>query len=422
MNITPENDLPLVSTELTKVAENAEKSDKPVLRLWVAQNVDTQALKDGTFDEADVLKTAQTMLADTGRFLSEPEIVQEFRKTIEAVTARQDEYLRTAMLAQKERVKKLLGSADLADAEKRPNDFRRYVAKAEAELATLHGSKEAERIARTTDERVSKLKGAPLLGNFITVLDIKDVRKVQKEVIDEANKRFQKAKEKVQNLKRELDIAEKRAAIKQKLQGVLAATDERLAAMGALDAPSSVPTLARPVMKSASESQSTVQIKPQNGRKGTESHLKLVPPVPVDAEINEKKDKLSAPESQRNSDVVKLREVVSAAEAGSNKIRVLVPKGKSANFEAGWMNVFAALGFEGKVEMIELAGLQNTADLESPVVLVKNMNGLTKKWGNRAFSKVVITELSSTNHLTTMIEKDNALQQPQMAMDEQKMA
>lgn len=426
----------LLADQLIQLAEEAEKSDKPVYRLWATVHVDKDALHSGYYDVEDLLESLDVMLKDTDMFLSEPEGIQRLRALRERIGGEKDAYLRQALPVQKQRLSRLLKDADFQALEKRHRNLQRYLANAQARLAVFSDPNEENRLHELFLRRVEKLdrkvlRKLPPSFDLLTAVEnafqlAPEVIKIRDEIMKDVQDRYKKAQEAVQSLAQQLDLAEKQLATHHKLKVVFEHTGLRLDRLGISDAPVPAPSVDASSLQTSSTAPLQVPAERPSARidQPKMKHVAEVTARPQPSAPHHSMVVQSAPEhaSERPDDVVKLRAVVDFARTSGGKIRVVVPAGKAGRYIDGWEAVFRALGFSGKVEAVDQKTLQHTSDIDSPIIVPRKMNGHTHKWSGKSFAMITVIDNASTNQLQAMVGRSEKTTPANDDLDEQGVA
>lgn len=426
----------LLADELIQLADEAEKSDKPVYKLWATVHVDKDALLSGYYDVEDLLESLDSMLKDTDMFLSEPDGIQRLRALRERIGGEKDAYLRQALPVQKQRLSRLIKDADFQALEKRHRNLQRYLANAQAKLAAFNDPNEENRLHELFLRRVEKLdrkilRKLPRSFDLLTAVEnafqlAPEVIKIRDEIMKDVQDRYQRAQEAVRSLTQQLDLAERQLAIHHKLKAVFDHTGLRLDRLGISDVPGSTSSVQASVSQTSSVAPLQVPAERPSARadqpkvkRTAEAPSHPQPSVPHHSMVVQ-----SMPESanERPDDVVKLRAVVDFARTSGGKIRVVVPAGKAGRYIDGWEAVFRALGFSGKVEAVDQKTLQHTSDIDSPIIVPRKMNGHTHKWSGKSFAMITVIDNASTNQLQAMVGRSEKTTPANDDLDEQGVA
>ncbi len=408
--MTEDKKFGLVSDELLKIADEYDRTDAPVFKVWAGGYLDMDALRAGKFDEEVLLGTAQSMLNDTGNFFAEPGVVGSLRSIFNKAVEDKETYLKFALSKQKIRLQNMIGQLKPEYIEKRRKEFDRYLEKAKAELAALDTEKQGNEMSDVMFFRIRKfllkekgLKSYADHPEYWPELALKrpDIllafENIKEQVIDEYIVKWRKIESKAEDISTQFDIFEIQVETLEQLGEVLAKTDRRLAELGVV-----------PVQK-------TSQAEPEEVAPISSER----PVVPKDRITTKKKAKVRDGVSdvqevkKENADVgiqdiERLQIMIQIAYSKRNKIRILASE-SSARFEDPWCDLFNMLGFRGEIEFVFYDDLRRPADFGSPLVVPRKMNTHKALWKSENFENLVVTEFSSPKLLIAKLEMKQKL-------------
>ncbi len=401
-----------IDEELLSAAEVAEQRKLPVLAAWLESYVNLNDLRLGVFDELELIANVGKMLADTSRFAFEPEELLKIKAAYQRATEAQKANLKELLKRQMERLQRILNNPDFKDIEKNGAELKRFIAKAEAELANLESSmsQNIERGQGVNKRLVGKKFNYGVLYAFFEFTDDPD------KPVPPRHSQLERAKKisaKIEDFKNKLSLVVQRYEIRNKALSILESTQNRLGGLDVISEPETVMPKA-PDLKPAN-------IVPEPYKlilEALESEVRMIPPE-LEEKLSVPKPRDSRPKGQTisevsavkpgdervmesdefNFDILRLRELICFATESNLKIRILSAKDRIRNYKGGWNELFNELGFDGKVEMVTYRDLNRATDVITPVIVPKGLNTHHSFWERQKFENCVVLNATHPNTL-----------------------
>ncbi len=392
-----------IEDELLSVAKAAEQRKLPVLAAWLESYVDLNDLKLGVFDQLELITNVGKMLADNSRFAFESEEILQIKAAYQSATEAQKVNLKELLTKQIERLQRILNNPDFKDIEKNGAELKRFIAKAEEELANLESSmsKNIERGQGVGKRLVGKRFSYGVLIAFFEFTEDPDKPAPPRaSQLERANK----IRAKIEDFKAKLSLVVQRYEIRSKALSILESTQNRLRALDVVSE-SEVPKA--PDLKPANPLPET--LKPEVKIPSSLKEKVSVIPSPRDSrpkdqtisEVNVVKqgDERIMESNEFNFDILRLRELICFATERNLKIRILSAKDRIRNYKGGWNELFNELGFDGKVEMVTYRDLNRATDVITPVIVPKGLNTHHSFWERQKFENCVVLNATHPNTL-----------------------
>lgn len=223
----------LLSDILRRLLETVQRSDSPVLRKWAARNIHVRFDYD-IFDEEDIITTVRNMLVNTACFIFEPAEVSDLRRAYEEVVVNGDEYIRSALIHQRRRLKRLFLSLETDSPERKLRNLERSLQDALRELGTFGMPEHIASIHAIIERRVEqKMRRLKLQGDeeFKRVFD-EAFDRISEEEAQKAVERRDELVDAYFDIKLKKIVLQERLQIKSRILDVMRRTEARLDALG----------------------------------------------------------------------------------------------------------------------------------------------------------------------------------------------
>lgn len=399
-------ELPLLSEKLLNIADEAAASDMPVMKLWAQKHINEVSLKEGVFDEMEVMQSVRRMLMDTDMFLFEPKMVRDLRDIYERVEENREEYLENCMKKQKQRIQRILNGLEYLTLDKQKRNLTRHLARKNEEyskIRSVEGQQMViEQLKSQVDQYLKARIGKHPSGILNVVADMDTVvgrlEDMEDAALERIEDRLKRCVEATKDIQQKLEVIEMRIRNKARLLKILEDTEKYLSQNdGSSMVQQNVPVAVLPKSTVSTE-------KPFAKKKVRKKESRS------EEDVDEKRSDSDRPSNpneldwaHEKSDVERLNEVIAYAEEADEKIRVLVSKKHAGSHKKKWRKVFEKLGYEGALEFCTYRNLATSSDYDSPVIVPRGMNTHQERWNRKNFAYVIVTEVYSPNQLLTLV-------------------